>query len=211
MKKTLSNKPNAITGHPLPIPVIADEASLNNLRGRTGLLSRAWAWLLALQETRPSARRLRVAETVSLGEKRFVAVVQVDGRHFLLAGGPTNIALLAQLDTQENFGEVLKKTLTTPGTQVAKRRRTANAVTRAQVNLTNSRKDAPKTAANERPRQRASKRSSRLDAFPRGTASAPPATHSNGTKTFADSGREQGNHASEQIPKPTTEQRGYFA
>ena len=211
MKKTLSNKPNPITGHPLPIPVIADEVSLNTLRGHTGLLSRACAWLRTLQGTRPSARRLRVAETVSLGEKRFVAVVQVDGRHFLLAGGPTNIALLAQLDTQENFGEVLKKTLTTPGTQVAKRRRTANAATRAQVSLTNSRKDAPKTAANERTRQRASKRSSRLDAFPQGTASTPPVTHLNGTKTFADSGREQGNHASEQIPKPSTEQRGYFA
>ena len=55
-----------------------------------------------------------MAETVSLGEKRFVAVVQVDGRHFLLAGGPTNIALLAQLDTKEAFEDVLKKTLTIP-------------------------------------------------------------------------------------------------
>src|ERR1700721_2181588 len=122
MKKTLSNKPNAITGHPLPIPVIADEASLNNLRGRTGLLSRAWAWLLALQETRPSARRLRVAETVSLGEKRFVAVVQVDGRHFLLAGGPTNIALLAQLDAKDAFEDVLKKTLIAPGKEADRRK-----------------------------------------------------------------------------------------
>jgi flagellar biogenesis protein FliO len=209
MKKTLSNKPNPTTGPPLPIPVIADEASLNSLRGHTGLLSRAWAWLRALQGTRPSARRLRVAETVSLGEKRFVAVVQVDGRHFLLAGGPTNIALLAQLDTQENFGEVLKKTLTTPGTQVAKHRRTANTAARAQVNLTNSRKDAPKPAANDRTRQRA-KRSTRQDAFPQGTAGASLVTHLNGTKTFANSG-EQGNHASEQIPKPATEQRGYFA
>ena len=211
MKKTLSNKPNPTTGHPLPIPIIADEASLNTLRGQSSLISRAWTWLRALQGTRPSTRRLRVAETVSLGEKRFVAVVQVDGRHFLLAGGPTNIALLAQLDTQENFEEVLKKTLTTPGTQVAKRRRTANAVTRAQVNLTNSRKDSPKPAAKDLTRQRAAKRSSRADAFPQGTASASPVTHLNGTKTFAESGREQGNHVSEQSLKHLTEQRGYFA
>src|ERR1700733_1695599 len=163
MKTSRSSKSDA-----LPLPVIPDEVSLSTLRSHTGLLSRAWRWMQARQVARSSTRRLRVAETVSLGEKRFVAVVQVDGRHFLLAGGPTNIVLLAQLDAKENFGEVLKKTLTTPGTQVAKRRRTANAVTRAQVNLTNSRKDAPKTAANERPRQRASKRSSRLDAFPRG-------------------------------------------
>ena len=53
-----------------------------------------------------------MAETVSLGEKRFVAVVQVDGRHFLLAGGPTNIVLLAQLDAKDAFEDVLKKTLT---------------------------------------------------------------------------------------------------
>jgi flagellar biogenesis protein FliO len=66
-----------------------------------------------------------VAETVSLGEKRFVAVVQVDGRHFLLAGGPTNIALLAQLDTNEPFEDVLKKTMTVPAKHPAKRKRTS--------------------------------------------------------------------------------------
>ena len=143
MKKSRPNKANPITGHALPVPVIADEASLSTLRGHTGLISRAWGWLRAWQGTRSTTRRLRVAETVSLGEKRFVAVVQVDGRHFLLAGGAANIALLAQLDTQENFGEVLKKTLTTPSKQVAKHKRPANAVMRAQVNLTNSPEDAP--------------------------------------------------------------------
>ena len=56
-----------------------------------------------------------MAETVSLGEKRFVAVVQVDGRHFLLAGGPSNIVLLAQLDAKDAFEDVLKNTLTDPG------------------------------------------------------------------------------------------------
>ena len=85
-------------------------ASLSTLRSQTGLLSRAWRWMQARQVERSSDRRLRVAETVSLGEKRFVAVVQVDGRHFLLAGGPANIALLAQLDTNEPFEDVLKKT-----------------------------------------------------------------------------------------------------
>jgi flagellar biogenesis protein FliO len=152
---------------------------------------------------------LRVAETVSLGEKRFVAVVQVDGRHFLLAGGPTNIALLAQLDTEENFGEVLKKTLTTPGKQVAKRKRRATAVMRPQVNLTNSREDAPQTTATARTRQRA-KRSSRQNAFPQGTTSAPLLTHLNGANAFGDGGT-QGNHANEQLSRSTTEQRGYFA
>ena len=79
-----------------------------------------------------------MAETVSLGEKRFVAVVQVDGRHFLVAGGPTNIALLAQLDANEPFEDVLKKTMTVPGKQTAKRKRPANGAMQAQLNLTNS-------------------------------------------------------------------------
>jgi flagellar biogenesis protein FliO len=88
------------------------------------LVSRAWDWIQTRRFARPSTRRLRVAETVSLGEKRFVAVVQVDGRHFLLAGGPTNIALLAQLDDQEPFEEVLKKTMTVPAKRPANTRQT---------------------------------------------------------------------------------------
>jgi flagellar biogenesis protein FliO len=207
MKSRPSNsKPT--TGHALPIPVIADDASLGTLRGHTGLFSRAWEWLRARQVTRSNTRRLRVAETVSLGEKRFVAVVQVDGRHFLLAGGPTNIALLAQLDSQENFGEVLKKTLTTPGKQVANPKRPANAARQVQVNLTNSLKNAPQTKTTARTRQRA-KQSSRQDNFAQGPAGAPPVT--NGTKNFGDAGGQQGNHVNGQNFKSTTEQRGYFA
>ena len=210
MKKSRPSKSKPMTSHALPVPVIADEASLGTLRGHTGLLSRAWAWLRAWQGTRSPTRRLRVAETVSLGEKRFVAVVQVDGRHFLVAGGPTNIALLAQLDTQENFGEVLKKTLTTPGKQVANRKRPASAAMQAQVNLTNSLDDAPQTTATARARQRA-KQASRLDKFAQRPASAPLVPHLNGTTTFGDAGRQQGNHVSEQNLKSATEQRGYFA
>jgi flagellar biogenesis protein FliO len=211
MKRSRPSKSTLITGHALAIPVIADDASLGTLHGHTGLLSRVWGWLRGWQGTRSTTRRLRVAETVSLGEKRFVAVVQVDGRHFLLAGGPTNIALLAQLDTQENFGEVLKKTLTTtPSKQVAKHKRPANAVMRAQVNPTNSPEDVPQTTVTARTRQRA-KRSSRQDPFLQGTASAPAVTHLNGTKIFGDAGGQQGNRVGEQNSNSTTAQRGYFA
>ncbi len=95
-----------------------------------------------------------MAETVSLGEKRFVAVVQVDGRHFLLAGGPTNIVLLAQLDAKEAFEDVLKKTLTVPAKQVAKRKRPANFAMQAQANRTNSREDVPQKATAARSKHR---------------------------------------------------------
>ena len=169
----------------LPLPVIADEASLSTLRRHTGLLSRAWGWLQARQVVRSSTRRLRVAETVSLGEKRFVAVVQVDGRHFLLAGGPTNIVLLAQLDTKEAFGDVLKKTLTAPRKQVAKRKRPANFAAQEQVNRTNSHKDVPQKTATARGKRRA-KPARKQPAFAHGTAGAPLTTPLNGTEQFGD-------------------------
>jgi flagellar biogenesis protein FliO len=105
----------------LPFPVIADRSALNTLRASTNLFSRAWTWVQHRQAARLDVKRLRVAETVSLGEKRFVAVVQVDGRHFLLAGGPTNIVLLAQLDPKDDFEKVLKQTMLPPGKRPAKR------------------------------------------------------------------------------------------
>ena len=57
-----------------------------------------WAWLAAKRRKQLSERRLRVLETVQLGEKRFVAVVDFDGAHFLIGGAATQVALLAKLD-----------------------------------------------------------------------------------------------------------------
>jgi flagellar biogenesis protein FliO len=125
MKTTGSSKPVPPKATALSLPVLTDDTELTTLRSQTGLLSRLRHWLQARRLERSSDKRLRVAETVSLGEKRFVAVVQVDGRHFLLAGGPTNIALLAKLDPNEPFEDVLKKTMTVPTKQPAKRRRPA--------------------------------------------------------------------------------------
>jgi hypothetical protein len=42
--------------------------------------------------------QLRLAETVSLGEKRFVAIIHVEGRKFLIGGGTSGVSLLTQLD-----------------------------------------------------------------------------------------------------------------
>jgi flagellar biogenesis protein FliO len=121
MKRSRSRTSKPVPAQVLAFPLIADEASLNTLRASTGLISRAWAWVQEHQAARSGTKRLRVADTVSLGEKRFVAVVDVDGRHFLLAGGPTNIVLLAQLDSKEPFETVLKKTMIPPGRRPAKR------------------------------------------------------------------------------------------
>jgi len=47
---------------------------------------------------RRSAHRLHLSETLSLGEKRFLAVVQFQQQEFLVGGTGNSIALLARLD-----------------------------------------------------------------------------------------------------------------
>jgi flagellar biogenesis protein FliO len=217
MKTSRSGKSNLITDDASLLPVLVDEVSLSTVRGHTGLLSRVWGWLHARQVARSGTRRLRVAETVSLGEKRFVAVVQVDGRHFLLAGGPTNIVLLAQLDAKDAFEEVLKKTLTLPGKKVAKPKRPANLAPQAQLNRTNSRTDLPPKKTPVRTRQ-AEKRPSSQNAVEQRAVNAPPLTHLNGMENFGDvlqktmsAVRHPGNQPRKQNLKSTAEQTGYYA
>jgi flagellar biogenesis protein FliO len=55
-----------------------------------------------------------VAASVSLGEKRFVAVIQVDGLQYLIGGGASNVALLAKLETKDSFEEVLSERMAIP-------------------------------------------------------------------------------------------------
>ena len=50
---------------------------------------------------RHSVRRLRLSETLSLGEKRFLAVVQFQQQEFLVGGTGSSIALLAKLHGPE--------------------------------------------------------------------------------------------------------------
>lgn len=47
---------------------------------------------------RRATRRLSVTETVSLGEKRFVSILCVDGEQFLVGGSSSNVVLLAKLE-----------------------------------------------------------------------------------------------------------------
>jgi len=81
------------------------------LQQTSGLLSRGWKWFLARRAACSVTKRLSVAASLSLGEKRFVAVIQVDGKQFLVGGGASNVALLAQLDQQESFGNLLKESI----------------------------------------------------------------------------------------------------
>lgn len=75
-----------------------------------GLLLRVWSWLKKNQRFSPT-RQLRVSETVSLGEKRFVAVVHVDGQKFLIGGGASGVSLLTQLSAPRDSADASQDAL----------------------------------------------------------------------------------------------------
>ncbi len=70
-------------------------------------VARTWKWLQAQQHRRRHDRRLQVSETVSLGDKRFVSILQVDGAQFLIGGTSGNVSLLATLDRTQDFSSLL--------------------------------------------------------------------------------------------------------
>jgi flagellar biogenesis protein FliO len=64
----------------------------------SGLLSRALLWLQTRTQTARRPRRLQLCATLALGEKRFVSIIECDGRQFLIGGGGAgSVSLLAQL------------------------------------------------------------------------------------------------------------------
>jgi len=52
-------------------------------------------------------RSLRVAESVSLGEKRLLAIVECDGQRFLVGGGSASVTLVARLAKEPDFSQLL--------------------------------------------------------------------------------------------------------
>jgi hypothetical protein len=75
------------------------------LRWMTG----AWKFMRKQLASRQLRKRLRVCESVSLGEKRFVAVIEVDGEQFLVGGASGSVTTLAHLEPTQEFSEVLKR------------------------------------------------------------------------------------------------------
>jgi hypothetical protein len=66
-------------------------------RLQSGVLGHIWSWLQSKYAS-SNTKRLRVAEMVPLGEKRFLAVVCVEGREFLVGGGASGVSVVTQLD-----------------------------------------------------------------------------------------------------------------
>lgn len=100
-----AEKHSAATEHPCAVAAPARRGYPLPLGAE--LLLRAWKWL---QRSRSfsAAKQLRVSDTVSLGEKRFVAVVHVEGRRFLIGGGASGVSLLTPLDTAADCPDVLR-------------------------------------------------------------------------------------------------------
>ncbi len=61
----------------------------------------AWKWLEQRRSAHFAAKRLHVTETLSLGEKRFVSIIEVDGTQYLIGGSAENVQLLTRLEAHE--------------------------------------------------------------------------------------------------------------
>jgi len=64
----------------------------------------SWHWVQRAVKPR-KVRRLRVCESLSLGERRFLAVIEFDRQEFLVGGSGNSLALLARLHDGVVIGE----------------------------------------------------------------------------------------------------------
>jgi flagellar biogenesis protein FliO len=64
-------------------------------------------WILKRVKVQQARKSLRLCENLSLGEKRFVAVIQVDEQRFLIGGASGSVSLLTRLSEPKTFTEAL--------------------------------------------------------------------------------------------------------
>ena len=69
---------------------------------------RLWGWWRKAN-LRSRSRRLRLTESLPLGEKRFIAVIEFESERFLIGGGAAGLTLLARLGEGPEFSEVLSE------------------------------------------------------------------------------------------------------
>jgi hypothetical protein len=99
---------------PEPCTALAEEkptflqALVLHCTGLFRILTRAWNWTQQKLKSHQVRKRLRVCETVSLGDKRFIAVIQVDGEQFLVGGSSSSVSTLAHLEPRREFSEVFR-------------------------------------------------------------------------------------------------------
>jgi flagellar biogenesis protein FliO len=86
------------------IPSAADRGQI--------LLARIWSflqWMLQRVTVKQARKNLKVCENVSLGEKRFVAVIQVDEERFLIGGSSSSVSLLTRLHEQKSLSADIER------------------------------------------------------------------------------------------------------
>jgi Flagellar biosynthesis protein, FliO len=94
-------------GRTLSIRIVLPTRSALRLKTLLHGFASAWSWMRQQVKTRRTRKRLVVCETVSLGEKRFVAVVEVDGEQFLLGGASSSVTAIARLGPPQRVSGVL--------------------------------------------------------------------------------------------------------
>src|SRR3954469_19081990 len=72
------------------------------------LLTRCFAAVQKVFTVKRSQKQVRICESVSLGDKRFVAVIQVDQERFLIGGPANSVAMLTRLSETPSFPQTLK-------------------------------------------------------------------------------------------------------
>ncbi len=100
-----STRPGTST---LPSTPGAQQKSLSTL---DSFVRQIWEWLKDRRSLQFRSKRLTVTETVSLGDKRFVSIVKVDDRHFLIGGSASTVNLLTDLPTHPQPPEAFKTIL----------------------------------------------------------------------------------------------------
>lgn len=75
---------------------VASQASLTPGAAWAVTLKTLWQWVRHAVKTR-KVRRLRVCESLSLGERRFLAVIEFDRQEFLVGGSGSSLVFLARL------------------------------------------------------------------------------------------------------------------
>ena len=110
------NKKQEVKPEEVIKPAPAEEENTTAPQRPNGLLSRGWAWLKKNNKFTVT-KQMRVAETISLGEKRFVSVIHVDGQKFLIGGGAQGVTLLTELSKSQSTADALQ-TIANAGEQL---------------------------------------------------------------------------------------------
>jgi hypothetical protein len=66
----------------------------------------AFRWIQQKSAAKFASRRMRITETVALGEKRFVTILQVDGQQLLIGSAAGQVTLLAMLEEPQGTRDI---------------------------------------------------------------------------------------------------------